>query len=148
MTDPWRGERRGLLVALVPATGSKAIPTQGLPFPLLLRGLAEAQPEYKGTWGRGDRMASGLEKLAAQMKPLLAELTGLAGSSAPKETSRVSFLLAWSSTPLTWGNCPSAGGWDTRGRKEPFPSPTRKDQGQTGSVSSTGLCWPSAFLTG
>lgn len=94
MTDPWRGERRGLLVALVRATGSKAIPAQGLPFPLLLRGLAEAQPEYKGTWGRGDRMASGLEKLAAQMKPLLADLAGLAGSSAPKETSRVSFLLA------------------------------------------------------
>lgn len=71
----------------MPATGSKAIPTQGLPFPLLLRGLAEAQPEDKGSWGRSNRMASGLEKLAAQMKPLLAELAGLAGSSAAKETS-------------------------------------------------------------
>lgn len=53
MTDPWRGKRRRLLVALVPATGSKAIPTQGLPFPLLLRGLAEAQGELGKGWPDG-----------------------------------------------------------------------------------------------
>lgn len=93
-------------------------------------------------------MASGLEKLAAQMRLLPAELAGLAGSLAPKETSRVSSLLAWSSALLTWGRCPSAGGWDTRGRKEPFPSPTRKGQGQTGSVSFTGLGWQWCAFTG
>lgn len=66
----------------------------------------------------------------------------------PEMTSRVGFLLAWSSAPLTWGIRGSTGGWGTRGRKEPFPSPTRKGQGQTETAQAlAGLGWQRCALT-
>lgn len=75
-------------------------------------------------------MASGLEKLAASDKAAAEGTVKCSWDLSPKDDSRIGFLLAWSSAPLTGAYMAQleAG---TRGRNKPFPSHARKGQGRT-----------------
>lgn len=93
-------------------------------------------------------MASGLEKLAASDEAAAGGTVKCSWDLSPQDDSRVGFLLARSSAPLTGAYMaqPEAG---TRGRNKPFPSPARKGQGQTEAAQAlASLGWLRCALTG
>lgn len=92
-------------------------------------------------------MASGLEKLAASDKAAAGGTVKSSWDISPQDDSRIGFLLAWSSAPLTGAYMAQleAG---TRGRNKPFPSPARKGQGRTEAAQAlASLGWLHCALT-